>query len=188
MDLNLVIETPRLILRAPCAADFGRWAEFSADPVTMEHLGGVQAPSDSWRGLCMVLGAWQLGAPAMFSLIEKSSLDWIGRVGPWCPHQWPVREVGWGVHRDAEGKGYAFEAAVFSLDFVFDELGWDRVDHLIADDNLRSQALAERLGSQAGEQKVMPGAMASYPVRAWGQTRAEWADRREMLHAALQRP
>jgi RimJ/RimL family protein N-acetyltransferase len=180
---NHSIETPRLILRPPCAADFPRWADMHGDPVTMEHLGGVQAPSDAWRGLAMIIGAWSLGEAAMFSVIEKSSLKWIGRIGPWVPHQWPVREVGWGVHRDAQGTGMAFEAAVYSVDFAFETLGWDRVDHLIADENTRSQALAKRLGSAPGGIEQMPGALAALPVRAWGQTRAAWQARRQSLLA-----
>jgi RimJ/RimL family protein N-acetyltransferase len=156
------------------------------DPVTMEHLGGVQAPSDAWRGLAMMIGAWALSPAAMFSVIEKSTLDWIGRIGPWQPHQWPVTEVGWGVHPEAQGKGLAFEAAVYSVDFAFETLGWERVDHLIADANTRSQALAARLGAVAGENKSMPGALAAYQVRAWGQTRAEWAGRRQSLLEGLQ--
>lgn len=180
------IETPRLILRPPCAADFGRWAQMHGDPVIMEHLGGVQAPSDAWRGLAMVAGAWTLGTPAMFSVIEKSTLDWIGRIGPWVPHQWPVREVGWGMHPDAQGKGLAFEAAAYSVDYAFETLGWDRVDHLISDENTRSQALARRLGSAPGAITLMPGALAPHPVRAWGQTRADWQMRRQSVLEGLQ--
>jgi RimJ/RimL family protein N-acetyltransferase len=181
-----IIETPRLILRPPCAADFPRWAEMMADGETQEHLGGVQAPSEAWRMLAMMAGAWALGVPAMFSVIRKDTLDWIGRIGPWQPHGWPVQEVGWGVHREAQGTGLAFEAAVYCLEHVFNTLKWERVDHLIADANVRSQRLAARLGSVPGEVKTMPGALSHHQVRAWGQTRAEWLARREGLLAGLQ--
>ena len=83
--------------------------------------------------------------------------------------------------RRAEGKGYALEAAVASIDFAFDELGWPRVDHIIDEGNTRSQALAERLGSRAGAQVRMPGELAKYEVRAWGQTREEWRENRHRL-------
>ncbi|WP_206613531.1 GNAT family N-acetyltransferase [Parahaliea mediterranea] len=168
------LETPRLLLRPPRPEDFPRFAEFAADPITMEHLGGVQSEADAWRSFCTLLGAWHMLPAAMFSVIEKSSNQWIGRIGPWTPLHWPVREVGWGLLRSAEGKGYGFEAAVASMDYAFDVLGWTRVDHLIADANVRSQALAERLGSRPGEETRMPGSLAAHPVRAWGQDRATW--------------
>lgn len=180
-----MLETPRLILRPPAAEDIDGFIAFHGDPVTMEHLGGPLHPADAWRQLAMMIGCWTLCPAAMFSVIEKTSGAWVGRIGPWTPMDWPVREVGWGVLRRFEGQGYALEAAVASLDFVFDELGWDHVDHLIADTNTRSQQLAHRLGAAPGELQQMPGALAKWPVRAWGQSRQAWAARRGSFAARV---
>ena len=49
-----ILETDRLILRAPAAEDFEAWADFAADEETMRHLGGSQARSVAWRGICTV--------------------------------------------------------------------------------------------------------------------------------------
>ncbi len=124
----------------------------------------------------------------MFSVIEKSSGEWVGRIGPHEPLHWPVQEVGWGLLRRFEGRGYALEAAVASLDFAFDTLGWEHVDHLIADDNIRSQTLARRLGASPGDVKQMPGSLAESPVRAWGQSRAAWRARRASFAALVPTP
>ena len=40
-----VLETERLILRPPGMQDLDGFCAFAADPVTMTHLGGVQARS-----------------------------------------------------------------------------------------------------------------------------------------------
>ena len=77
-----ILETERLILRIPNAEDFEAWADFHADPITMEHLGGVQERSAAWRGLCGMSGAYYIRGFTMFSLILKESNQWIGRVGP----------------------------------------------------------------------------------------------------------
>lgn len=175
---HVELETPRLLLRPPVAEDFPRYASFSADPITMEHLGGPQKEADAWRGFACLFGYWCLTPASMFSVVEKSSGVWVGRVGPLTPHQWPVKEVGWGLHRDAEGNGYALEAAVASIDYVFDTLAWERVDHLIADANVRSRVLAERLGSTAGGELSLPGTRSDVRVRAWGQTREAWRENR----------
>ena len=60
-------------------------------------------------------GAWSLTGVAMFSLIERETGLWLGRIGPWTPLGWPGTEVGWGLHPDAQGKGYGVEAATAGL-------------------------------------------------------------------------
>ena len=83
---DLRLETARLLLRPPCAEDFAAFAAFCADPLPMRHLGGVQAPSVAWRSLATLTGSWHLLGYSMFSVIEKDSGRWVGRVGPWQPH------------------------------------------------------------------------------------------------------
>lgn len=118
-----MIETERLILRPPTMADFPRWAQFQADAETTRFIGGPKTPPETWRILMTVAGAWSLTGISFFSVIEKASGQWVGRIGPWRPEGWPGPEVGWSLHPDAAGKGYAREAAVASLDYAFDVLG-----------------------------------------------------------------
>ena len=84
----------------------------------------------------------------MFSVIEKASGRWVGRLGPWQPEGWPGTEVGWGLARDAWGKGYATEGAAAAIDWAFDALGWDDVIHCIDPGNaaLGPGRRAPRLG------------------------------------------
>src|SRR3954471_21438518 len=126
-----ILETERLILRAPGPEDFEAWAEFAADEETMRYIGGAQPRSVAWRGICSVLGAWTIRGHSMFSVIEKATGRWIGRMGPWEPEGWPGREVGWALVRDTWGQGYATEAAVRVMDYVVDDLGWVDVIHTI---------------------------------------------------------
>ena len=67
----------------------------------------------------------------MFSVIEKSTGRWVGRLAPWTPDGWPGTEVGWGIARDRCGLGYATEAATAAIDWAFDALGWSEVIHVI---------------------------------------------------------
>ena len=173
------LETERLILRAPAAEDFEPWAAFAADAETMRHLGGVQARSVAWRGLCQVTGAWTIRGFSMFSVIEKSSGRWVGRLGPWQPQDWPGTEVGWGIVRDVRGKGYATEGAAACMDYVFDVLGWTEAIHTIEPGNIGSQAVAKRLGSTLWGPTAMPAPYEDATVEAWGQTREQWLARRK---------
>lgn len=166
------------MLRAPAAEDFEAWAAFAADEETMRHLGGPQARSVAWRGLCSVTGAWAIRGFSMFSVIEKSTGHWIGRLGPWQPEDWPGTEVGWGLSRNAWGKGYASEGAAACMDYVFDVLGWSEAIHTIEPENIASQAVAKRLGSTLLGPTQMPPPYEATQVEAWGQTRAQWLARR----------
>lgn len=170
--------TERLILRPPSAEDFEGWAKFSADPDTNRFLGGARKRAESWRMLCTMVGAWTVRGYAMFSMIRRDTGEWIGRTGPWQPEGWPGTEVGWGVIREHEGKGFAREAAIASIDYAFDVLGWDEVIHTIDPENTASIALAERLGSTNRGPVKMPAPFEEFRVDAYGQSKAEWAARK----------
>lgn len=175
---DLRIETPRLILRPPVAADFEPWAELAADEDVMRTLGGVQLRPVAWRSFLFVVGGWQILGFSPFSVIEKASGRWIGRVGPLYPEGWPAREVGWTLARSVWGSGYATEAATAAIDFAFAQLGWDEVAHCIEDNNLASQRVATRLGARRLREARLPPPFDT-PVALWGQSRETWAARRK---------
>lgn len=173
-----ILFTDRLILRLPEPADFEAYAAFAGDAETMAHLGGAMPRAVAWRDFSVRAGAWITRGFSMFSVIERDTGAWVGRIGPWQPEGWPGTEVGWGVARGFAGKGYAYEAAVAAIDYAFDILGWSDVIHTIAPDNHRSIRLAERLGSANRGPAVLPPPLADYRVDAWGQSAGEWRARR----------
>ena len=173
-----ILQTERLTLRPTAMEDFPRWAELMADPETARFIGGVQAPAATWRAMMSMAGAWSLTGVAMFSVIERETGLWLGRIGPWQPLGWPGTEVGWSLHPDAHGKGYAMEAAIASIDYAFDVLGWSEVIHCIDPDNVPSQKLAERLGSTNRGPGTLPAPFETARVDIWGQSRDQWRARR----------
>ena len=178
-----VLETDRLLLRRPALADFDRWAEMMQDAESARYIGGMAPRTVVWRMIMQMVGAWELTGVSMFSVIEKSTGLWMGRVGPWRPFGWPGDEVGWAVRREVWGKGYAFEATVACMDYAFDVLEWPEVIHCINPQNARSQALARRLGSTILRRTNMPEPLEHEVVDLWGQSRAQWRSQR----AAIQR-
>jgi RimJ/RimL family protein N-acetyltransferase len=177
MNLSeLQLESERLVLRVPRIEDFERYAEMFAHE-GLRPIGGPLVRSDAWRRFLQMPGAWLLQGFAMFSLLEKDSGRWVGQAGPWQPDGWPGTEVGYALHPDAWGRGYAVEACTAAMDWAFDVLGWDEVIHSIARDNAASQKVARRLGARNRGPVVLPPPMDGIEADLWGQTRAQWRAR-----------
>lgn len=123
-------------------------------------------------------GSWVINGFGMFSMVEKSTGAWVGRLGPWVPEGWPGTEVGWGVVPGVQGKGYATEGATAAIDWAFDHLGWTDVIHCIDPENTASQAVARKLGSRNRGPGRIPPPFEHHNIDVWGQTRAEWRARR----------
>lgn len=179
MDFTtLRIETERLILRPPRLEDFDAYAVMMADAEGARFIGGPQPRAVAWRSFIASAGAWMIQGFSMFSVIEKASGQWVGRLGPWYPEGWPGTEVGWGLTRSAWGKGYAQEGAAAAIDWAFDQLGWSEVIHSIHPDNHASQVLARRFGSTLRGPGRLPAPFEDEPIEIWGQTREQWRQRR----------
>jgi RimJ/RimL family protein N-acetyltransferase len=171
---DLHLETSRLILRLPRTDDLGAWSEMMTDEVAARFIGGTAPRAVCWRQLMTMIGAWHAQGFAMFSVIEKETGRWVGRLGPWQPEGWPGTEIGWAIVRDRWGRGYAGEGAVAAANWAFDTLGWSSVIHSIAPANLASQRVAQKLGSRNLGLGKLPPPYQDDRVDIWGQTREEW--------------
>ena len=172
------LETARLILRPTAAEDLDGWTELMADADAARFIGGVQTRAQSWRAMASMAGSWAMHGFGMFSLIEKETGRWVGRVGPWRPEGWPGTEVGWSLHPRAHGKGYAVEATTAAMDFAVDELGWTRIVHCIDPANTPSIKVAQRIGSRFLEVGVLPQPYHQVEIHLWGQSADAWKARR----------
>ena len=116
MTAGPVLETPRLILRPTRAEDLDGYVELMSDDDHVRFIGGAAPPSTVWRQMMTVAGAWALQGFAFFSVIEKESGRWVGRLGPWEPHGWPGHEIGWSILKSEAGKGYVTEGSATFCD------------------------------------------------------------------------
>lgn len=143
-----VLETERLILRAPQASDFPVLAPFVMSDRAKYIGGGADKDiGHAWRILAILSGHWHLRGFGIFVLEDKSSGLPIGSAGPWYPEGWPEKELSWTVWTpEAEGKGYAYEAMLELRRHAWNDLGWSTAVSYIDPENTRSIALAKRLG------------------------------------------
>lgn len=151
-----VLETERLVLRAPLAADWPAFRDFALSQ-RAEFIGGPHALGSAWRAFCHLVGMWAVRGYGSFVYSFKGSDAPLGHVGPWHPADWPEPELGWTVWDPAaEGKGLAFQAAARARIYAYDVLGWSAPVSYIDHGNDRSVALAKRLGAVADPDAVPP--------------------------------
>ena len=147
--MSVIMETERLILRhVDMERDLEPWTEMMSDPETVRFIGGqTMDRSASWRQMALITGHQHIRGYSFYSVEEKASGAWVGRIGHWSPEGWPEPEIGWTVHPAHTRKGIAKEAGRACIDYAFETLGWDRVIHVIDEENIASIKTAEAIGS-----------------------------------------
>lgn len=157
------LETERLFLRALREDDFEAEAAFFESE--RSRLVGGPLPRDQvWRVVAGMIGHWALRGFGFWALEEKASGRYMGRVGLWQPEGWPGVEIGWTLMDHAEGKGFAFEAALVARRYAYEELELTALISLIEGSNTRSEALATRLGAKMGGAFTHPSGL---PLNIW---------------------
>lgn len=169
-----VIETPRLKLRQWHSADIAPYTAMLADPATARFITVDGKPVEDgmtgWRHTVVMAGHWAIHGAGMFAIEEKHSGTFVGRVGPWFPPAWPDFEIGWGITRHAQGKGYATEAARAATNWAFATFEIAQVIHCIDRENIASQGVARRLGAVKQREIDLFGHVADM----WVTTREAW--------------
>ncbi|KTF07563.1 GNAT family N-acetyltransferase [Psychrobacter pacificensis] len=149
-----MIATKRLYLRQWQASDFAPFAEMNANSKVMEYFPKLLTPalSNTIANKCQKLieeHGWGFWAVARKDGATKSD-DFIGMVGLNNAHAdmpfAPAVEIGWRLHKDYWGLGYATEAAQAALRYAFEVLELSEVVAFTAVINKRSQKLMQRLG------------------------------------------
>ncbi len=138
--------TKRLRMCALQPHHFDAYAAMFADPEVMKFLSGVKTRHEAWRYFAMQLGHWQLRGFGMWAVELQETGEFLGRVGLHEPEGWPGIEVGWALTQQAQGHGYATEAAKASFEWGFANVPVDRLLSLVAPDNAASKRVCARLG------------------------------------------
>ncbi len=144
MMQRIEIITDRLVLRTPQDTDFDACAAFMRSQRS-EFVGG---PLDDdfaiWRSFLSGLGHWALRGYGMF-MVDHDGVC-VGRVGVIYHLMWDEPELGWHIFDGHEGKGYATEASIAARRWAADVHGLGPLVSYVAPANVKSVAVAKRLG------------------------------------------
>lgn len=146
-----MLYTKRLILRAPSHAD---WPGF-CDLMQSERsafMGGPYTTEGAWGSFCHGIALWHMFGFGSLSITLASTQDYLGQVEVNAGPRFPETELGWQLLAFAEGQGFALEAATEMRRWALQVRKLDRLVSYIDPENLRSIALAQRLGAWRDDQ------------------------------------
>ena len=174
------VTTERLTLRPFRAGDLDPlFAVMTTDEVRAAlHVPEDYSRAAAWGTLTSFVGLWELRHLGQWALEERGSGRFVGRAGLYWRVEaaWPGVEVGWLLDPTVWGRGYASEAGAAAVRYGFEVLGEEALCSVILPGNVRSEAVAGRLGFTAGEERVLPH-FPSAAHRIWWLDRSTWAAR-----------
>ncbi|MGO9905464.1 MAG: GNAT family N-acetyltransferase [Solirubrobacteraceae bacterium] len=144
------LATERLLLRQWRDDDRAPFAALNADPEVMRYFSKRLTSEESDGLASYIWGIIDRQGWGLWAVEVQDGAPFIGFVGLGAPgfeaHFTPAIEVGWRLHRDHWGRGYATEAAIAALTFAFEELNLPEVVSFTTVGNDRSRRMMERLG------------------------------------------
>ena len=121
-----------------------------------QFLGGSFTRKLSWQWIAAEAGSWTLKGFGSWGVELRETGNFVGQIGINQPHHFPELEISWIFLAQAEGKRYARQGATAILDWVHSSLKPETLASYIDTQNLRSIALAKRLGALPDPDALRP--------------------------------
>jgi RimJ/RimL family protein N-acetyltransferase len=141
-----VLHTERLTLRPHVMADFEPLCAVF-ESARARYMGGPFSRREAWLMFAADAGSWALQGVGAWGIQAREGA-FLGQVSVAQPVHFPELELGWTLVQEAEGQGYAHEAAMAALNWVRCDLRPQSLVSYVHVDNARSIALARRLGAE----------------------------------------
>ena len=153
--MSKILETERLLLRQPRAADISHFLPLLGDYEVSKNLSRVPHPyteDDARAFVQYAAGAWASGEDFIFAVLRKSPCAYVGTCGVHPGRDW---EIGYWFGKPYWGQGYASEAVGRLVAFAFEELSAERLTAAWYHDNPASGHVLEKLGciADGGEER-----------------------------------
>ncbi len=155
------LETGRLRLRPPQAADLDAYAAFYSGASDLPgKYRGPRTRDEARQVLEGDIDHWRRKGFGMWLLVRQNDDAIVGGCGIAHPDDWPSHELTWWLMPEERGKGYATEASLAAIRFGYKTLGWPSVETHMRDENMPARRLAERLGGKVVRRDIFPDGVA----------------------------
>jgi len=176
----IMLTTPRLILRRFEAGDLGKLQALLGDPTVMwDRIQGPMRPEEVPPILARLevsYAARGYGFFAVEHVDDRRFLGFAGILDQDIDGQIEP-EIGYRLHAEEWGQGFATEAARACLDLGRERFGLGRLISIIRPDNTRSQRVAEKNGFTIEKRVFWPRASAEVDVWVAPSARAHLKNR-----------
>ncbi len=143
---EVLLTTPRLILRSWRQDDLTTFAALNADPEVMRYLGDILTTEQATELAEAIQQRFLKRGFGMLPVERRTDGAFLGICGinytPWYPDE----EIGWRFAKEHWGHGYATESATAWMTWAFSELDVPRLISVTDVPNARSIAVMKRLG------------------------------------------
>lgn len=144
------METTRLKLREWKEEDLNPFFKLNSNSDVMEFFPSKLSKEESDASVDGIIKHFETYGFGLYAVEKKDSQEFIGFVGmqhvPFTAKFTPAIEIGWRLHPDFWGNGYATEAAQKVLEFAWNDLGIQEVVALVVPENKKSRRVMEKLG------------------------------------------
>lgn len=148
--MHIIFETPRLLLRQFTNADAPLLLQLNSDPEVVKYLHEptLQNEADAKIVLTNIILPQYQNNLGRWAIHTKDNNEFIG----WCGLKYRLEldeiDLGYRLMQKAWGKGYATEAAEYTLDHGFTKLNLQLITGRAHIENLASIKVLEKIGMQ----------------------------------------
>ena len=156
MVTKTFIETERLILRQWKETDRNTFAELNGDPENLKFFPYVLTRKQSDEFINKTIDHINKNQYGLFAIEIKETNEFIGFTGLATPSFeasfTPCTEIGWRLHKNFWGKGYATEAAIAALEYGFSIINLDEIVSFTSHYNIPSINVMKKIGMKHDQQ------------------------------------
>ncbi len=181
--MAIILETPRLVVRAMDMADLDFVADQLADPEVMRYWPRPQTREEAVAWVARQQERYERDGYGYWLVLEKATGQPLGQAGL-LAHEIagrPEVDLGYIIHRPYWRRGFATEAASACRDRAFETFpGCTRVIALVRPENTPSRGVALKIGMRV----LSSTRFADYEHLVFAQSRAEFERSRTLQRAA----
>lgn len=141
-----MFETQRLLLRKMTEKDADSIFAMRSDADVMRFIREPQKRAESTNWIKLVSSRWKGEKIGFCSVFLKSTNQFIGWCGLWQLKETGEIEVGYALHKEFWGRGFAVEASEAFLQYGFTELNLPKIVACANPNNTGSRRVMEKLG------------------------------------------